>query len=411
MDARFVRTAVCGIICMAILGAGIGIMIFLIVNGPKATAFDPEERAVGVVAKKAVASEVEILLRSQGEVLPLHRTQLTAEVGGKLSFVHDQFEAGMAISGPAQGEEGELLLQIDQGDYEAAVAAAEATLAEARLALTMEEVRKSQALRDWGKIGQGKEPTDLVKRVPQIVSAKAKIKAAEAALEMARRDLVRTEIRAPYDCRLQRTHVDIGSTVIPGMPLADLVSRGPVEVRLPLSLEDYGYLARKGGSVVGEVVANGQIGGETVTWNGRIVRSEEMVERSTRSINVVAEFGAGGEAVPPVGMFVEASIRGRVLPEVIRVPHSAMIDGNKVLLVEEERLDIRPVKVLRTEEEFVLVNGGSAVGELPEGSAIVVTPPSSPVQSQKVTVARFMTAERSSSGSEVGDADEVGVEE
>ena len=133
--------------------------------------------------------------------------------------------------------------------------------------------------------------------------------------------------------------------------------------------------------------------------------------RSTRSINVVAEFGAGGEAVPPVGMFVEASIRGRVLPEVIRVPHSAMIDGNKVLLVEEERLDIRPVKVLRTEEEFVLVNGGSAVGELPEGSAIVVTPPSSPVQSQKVTVARFMTAERSSSGSEVGDADEVGVEE
>ena len=36
---------------MAILGAGIGIMIFLIANGPKATAFDPEERAVGVVAK------------------------------------------------------------------------------------------------------------------------------------------------------------------------------------------------------------------------------------------------------------------------------------------------------------------------------------------------------------------------
>lgn len=386
-------------------------MRFLVANGPKASVSDPEERVVAVIAKKVVASEAEIHLRSQGEVLPLHRTQLTAEVGGKLSFVHGEFEAGMVISGPGQDEEGELLLQIDRGDYEAAVAAAEATLAEARLALTMEGVRKSQALRDWGKIGKGEEPSDLVKRVPQIASAKAKIKAAEAALEMARRDLARTEIRAPYDCRLQRTHVDIGSTVIPGMPLADLVSRGPVEVRLPLSLEDYGYLARKEGKVIGEVVANGQIGGKNVTWTGRIVRSEEMVERATRSINVVAEFGYGGEDVPPVGMFIQASIRGRVLSEIMRVPHTAMIDGSKVLLVEKDRLDIRPVKIVRTEEEFVLINGGSADGELPEGSAIVVTPPGSPVQNQKVRVARFLTGESGSPGSELRRVDEVGKEE
>ena len=153
---------------------------------------------------------------------------------------------------------------------------------------------------------------------------------------------------------------------------------------------------------------NGKIGGKKVTWSGRIVRSEEMVERSTRSINVVAEFGSGGEEVPPVGMFVQASIRGRVLPGIISVPHSAMIDGSKVLLVERDRLHIRPVKIVRTEEELVMVKEGSGEGELPEGSEIVVTPPGSPVQNQRVSVARLLTE---GSGSDVGElqqGDEAG---
>ncbi|MDP7496530.1 MAG: efflux RND transporter periplasmic adaptor subunit, partial [Roseibacillus sp.] len=372
-------------------------------NGPEAPTSEPKMRMVTVVVEKAVVSEVELKLKSGGEVLPRRRTAVSAEVGGRLSFVHDQFETGETFEGGGPERRGDLLLQIDRADYEAALAAGEATLADARLMLTMEEARKAQAMRDWLKIGNGEEASELVKRIPQIASAKAKIAAAEAALEKAKRDLNRTEIRVPYDCRLERTYVDVGSTVTPGMPLVDLVSLGAVEVRLPLSLEDYGYLMRKDGGITGEVEAIGRIGGKTVNWNGRIIRSEEMVERTTRSINVVAEFGTDGGDAPPIGMFVQAFIRGKTLSEVVRVPRSAMIDGDNVLLAKEGRLDIRPVEVLRTETAEVIVRGGSAKGEVPAGAQIVITPPNSPVQNRRIAIEEPAGGESDTESEEKGE--------
>ena len=388
VDEGLVRAGIWALICVVILGGAIGITGFLIRNGPEAPASEPKTRMVTVVVEEAVVSGFELKLKSGGEVLPRRRTAVTAEVGGRLTFVHQQFEKGEIFEGASPDRRGDLLLRIDRADYEAALAAGEATLADARLALTMEEVRKAQAMRDWLKIGNGEEASELVKRIPHIASAKAKIVAAEAGLEKAKRDLDRTEIRVPYDCRLERTHVDVGSSVAPGMPLVDLVSLGAVEVRLPLSLEDYGYLKRKDGGVIGEVTAIGRIGGRTVNWNGRIIRSEEMVERTTRSINVVAEFGTDGGDAPPIGMFVQAVINGKTLPEVVRVPRSAMIDGDNVLLAKEGRLDIRPVEVLRTEAAEVIVRGGAAEGEVPAGAQIVITPPNSPVQNSRIAIAK-----------------------
>ncbi len=378
------RSCVWGMLSIAILASGVGVMRFLIMNGPKASTAEPEEKIVTVVTESAVVSNIQIQLKSQGEVKPRHRTQLVAEVGGKLSLVSERFRNGSTFEGPSGDEEGELLLQIEKGDYEAAVAAAQATLAEAQLALTMEEVRRAQALRDWEKIRKGQEPTELVRRVPQIRSAEAKIRAAEAGVKTALQDLKRTEIRAPYDCRIERAYVDVGASVIPGAPLVELVSLGPVEVRLPLSLTDYGYLEKEKGALVGDVVVSGEIGGESVEWAGKIIRSEEIVERSTRSINVVAEFGADGTEVPPVGMFVQASILGKTIPKAVRIPRSGVVDGGKVLLVKNGRLNIRPAKILWTEVSHVVVRGGDGEREIPEGSVVVTTPPSPLIQNTRV---------------------------
>ena len=137
-----------------------------------------------------------------------------------------------------------------------------------------------------------------------------------------------------------------------------------------------------------------------MTWNGRIIRSEEMVERATRSINVVAEFGMDGGAAPPVGMFVQASIRGKILSNIVRVPHSAMINGDNILLAKGGRLDIRPVEVLRTEASVVIVQGGSAEGEVPTGAEMVITPPNSPVQNRRIAIERMVGEESGSAGVE-----------
>ena len=384
LNVHALRSCVWALLSIVILGSAVGLTRFLVLNGPRAAVVEPEEKIVTVVTEPAVISGVRVNLKSQGEVEPRHRTQLMAQVGGKLSYVNERFRNGMTFNGPGSDSEGELLLKIEGGDYEAAVAVAKASLAEAKLALTMEEVKRSQALRDWEKIRKGQEPTELVRRVPQIQSAEAQIEAAQAALQKARQDLKRTEIRAPYDCRVEKTYVDVGATVLPGAPLVELVSLGPVEIRLPLSLKDYGYLEREAGVVRGRVVVSGEIGGATVEWIGNIARSEEIVERSTRSINVVAAFGDGGEEVPPIGMFVQASIRGQIIPDAVRIPRSGFVEGSKVLLVVDDRLDIRRATVLWSEASHVIVRGGDGEGEIPEGSIIVTTPPSPLIQNTRV---------------------------
>ena len=375
IDESWLRFAAWSGVCLLILGvAGAG-AAYLLKNGPEASKESPEEKIGTVLVQKAVLHTVQLKLRSQGEVVPRRRTAITAEVGGKLVGINPRLEAGEVF------KKGELLLQIDRADYEAALAAAQAALAEANLALEMEEVRKAQALRDWGKIGSKEEPSNLVKRVPQLASAKAKIKAAQGGVDKALRDLDRTELTAPYDCRIERTYIDAGAVVRPGVPLVNLISRGAVEVRLPFSLEDYGFLQRKEDKVIGEVMAHGRIGGKVVSWTGRMVRSEEIVERSTRSINVVVEFGEGTGRFPPIGMFVQAIVTGVSIPEVVEVPRVAMLNGGEVLLVKEGRLEFRAVDVLRTETDVVLVTEGLLGGEL-----IVLTPPNVPVPGGRVLV-------------------------
>ena len=64
----------------------------------------------------------------------------------------------------------------------------------------------------------------------------------EAGLEKAERDLARTKIKAPYDGRVRSTATDLGSYVTIGTPLAELFGTEILEVRLPVSQGDYGFL-------------------------------------------------------------------------------------------------------------------------------------------------------------------------
>ncbi|NNM30702.1 MAG: efflux RND transporter periplasmic adaptor subunit [Akkermansiaceae bacterium] len=360
-----------------ILAVGIGGCAALVMLGPKAPKSAPERRLEKVEVVAAELTTARISIESQGEVEAQRRTQLSAEVPGKVVSVASRLEAGEVF------QEGDLLLALEDADYQAALANAQAALEDARLALEVELARAEQARRDWGKLGVSREPNDLVLRKPQLASARARITASEAAVEKALRDLERTEIRAPYGCRIERTMVDLGAVIAPGAPLVEVVSLGAVEVRLPLSLEDYGYLQRDDdGMVTGTVTARARIGGEEFEWTGRLVRSEEIVDAATQSIPVVAQFGAGGETPPPVGIFLEAAIAGREVADVVVVDRAAMVSPGEVLVVNaDNRIAFRKVKVVRTEPETVLVSEGLAPGDL-----ILTTALSTPVSNMEVEI-------------------------
>jgi RND family efflux transporter MFP subunit len=257
-------------------------------------------------------------------------------------------------------------------------------LADAKLLLEQEEARAGQALRDWGKLGRG-EPSGLVLRKPQIVSAKARITAAEAAVEKAARDLDRTKLRAPYHCRVAATYTDLGSYVMAGARLADLYSAGAFEVRVPVTLEELAYLDQE--NIIGaKVLARVDLAGAQRRWHGTVVRSEDLVDRETMTVYLVVRIepddDAGQYRLPPSGLFVEAEIQGRKMEQVIRIPRSALQSDNTLLIVNAgNKLGITPVKLARTMHKSVLVAGG-----LKDGTKVIISPMETPVPGMQLAI-------------------------
>ncbi len=104
-----------------------------------------------------------------------------------------------------------------------------------QLALAEEQARVDQAVQDWKRLNLDEEPSELVLRGPQLRRAQANVSSAEARLESAKRDLEKTEIKAPYAGRILTKIVDVGQFVSPGNQLAKIYAVDFAEVRLPLT--------------------------------------------------------------------------------------------------------------------------------------------------------------------------------
>lgn len=346
---------------LGLLAFGAGLSVLLVKTKPEARK-ESESRPAPVVQVMPVRYEaVPVKLPTQGLVEARQRTRLAAEVGGRVVKVAPQFEVGGRFA------EGEPLLWIDAADYEAAVAQAEATVAEAKLALADEQARAEQARRDWDALKMKGEASDLTLRRPQLARAEASVKAAESALAKARRDLERTQVRAPYAGQVAAISVELGGFVAPGGAVAEFYSAPPHEIRLPLSLDDWSLLNRDGktGQVSGEVVFRAEAGIDTHLWRGKVARQEGEIERDSRSHYVVAEIEAGADdSILQPGLFLQARLSGREIPKAARVPFRAFVDLERVVLVDGgNRIRIRPVKVLRRAGEEVLVLSGIEPGE------------------------------------------------
>ncbi len=345
------------LIALLILGVGAGLSVAAVVFGKHAETVPPKRPVPDVVLVTAKVEDVPLELASQGIVQAVTETRAAAEVPGRVVWVAPSWDAGAAF------REKDELLKLDDTDYRAALANAKALASEAALAVKLEEERGRQAVRDWNKLATGSPDSDLVTRAPQLKAAQAREAAALAAVEKAALDLSRTVLRAPYDGRILATLTDVGSYAAPGAPLADFYATDAYQVSLPLSLDDYTFLNSDPGTPL-TLIAEG--GGNTYTFPAAILRTGAEIERASRSILIIAEIKPG-ENPPPLllpGLFVRASLPGRTLKNVVRLPRLCLLPGDRVAVADaDNKLSTRPVKVARATGDEVFISGGLQNGD------------------------------------------------
>ncbi len=346
---------------LAIVLLGVLVAVALVASRrPPKTALPAPPTPV-VRAVQVSVQPVELTVASQGTVRPRTETALVPEVGGRVIWVSEQCVAGGTF------ERHDVLLRIDPADYQAAVEAAVAQVKQAELRVAREEGEAAIAARDWQELGTG-EPSALTLRQPQLAGAKASLAAAKAALGKARRDLARSELRAPFAGRVRAEQVDIGQVLIPGQPVGAIYATDVAEVRLPIRDHELAFLELQAGRGDGPAVQlRGDFAGEARVWEGRIVRSEGELDPETRMVHLVAQVEDPydeSQAHPlPMGLYVEATVRGRTLEHAVVLPREALRTAAQVWVVDADTLRFRQVSVVQSTRERVVIDQGLADGE------------------------------------------------
>ncbi len=366
-----------------VLLAGITGAWAIIANRPVIESQAPQAEPPLVSVIRAEPQAVRLNVHSQGIVTPRTEIDWVAEVAGKVIRLDPDFVAGGFF------EPGEELVSIDPRDYDQAIVAAEAHLAETRRRLAQEEAEAEQAQSEWQALGEG-QPSPLTLHVPQLAEARAKLKAAEAGLAKARLQRSRCELRAPFAGRVRSRQVGLGQYVQPGEKLARLYATDVAEVRLPVATDQLAYLdlalgrSNGQGMVGSKVTFTTELGGTEQRWEGRIMRSEGTVDEATGLLHLVAEVREPYSRKYPqpllAGLFVKAEIEGRIQDQLFVLPPGAVSAAQEAMLVDgHQRLHIRRLDVLRHEPDRVLVKSGLA-----EGDQVVVSGVQVPVEGMRV---------------------------
>jgi RND family efflux transporter MFP subunit len=346
--------------------AGIAIFALLQVTKPRPVPNIEPPRPVSVEVAPAIRAASRPTVVAYGEVRPGVRTQLVAQVGGRIDSIAPAFIEGGEFA------PGEVLLSIENTDYLAAVDERFARLAAAKVDLEQAMADADVARKQLS--GQ-KNPSPLALKQPQVARAEAAVKAAETALSLAQTNLERTQISLPFRGRVQSQAADLGQFVSPGKVLGTVFGTDVAEVRLALTdrqLASLGIPIGFSGDTNGAlpVVLSGEIGGVRYRWQAALVRLDAAIDTATRSVygtvRVKDPYGdASIQGMPlAVGLYVEAEIEGRPIIDAIQIAAEGLRAGNEVFVLDGEGLlDIRQVEVVHRNRDTVLLGAGLDAGE------------------------------------------------
>ncbi|NRB71440.1 MAG: efflux RND transporter periplasmic adaptor subunit [Xanthomonadales bacterium] len=168
--------------------------------------------------------------RAPAEVAPLNEAILSAEVNAVVLAVHA--EVGQPVTA------GELLLSFDARDYELELARAEAQLAAARAQLDEANAKLKRAERLGAN--QYISADELLSRETAVSLAQAQLRRDEVALAVARRQLDKCELRAPFDGVVVARPGQLGSLASMGSPQLHLTQTDRIELnaQVPASHAD-----------------------------------------------------------------------------------------------------------------------------------------------------------------------------
>jgi len=398
LNKKYIKT-------LAVIIVTVVLVKIIMGNPPHSNRGKPAKAAVmSVQVQTLAAQDFQVKLDSFGIVKPRTQSVLVAQVSGQITAISDNFRDGEFF------QKGDVLVTLDDRDYQAELKIAKAGVLNAEQALLEEQAKAAQANEDWQRLGNGEQANDLVLRKPQLAAAQAQLWSAQAKYEKADLAFERTKIIAPYSGRILKKHVDVGQVVSTNSKLADIFATDKVEIRLPIHNSDLAFIdlpeqysdqSERTNNLNEVSFTSDLIRGQK--WQGQLIRTEGSIDDNAQQLYVVAQIDnpfkrsvAGSKqksqqqsAQQPlqqkmtikIGQYLKAKISGKLLSQAMIIPNTSIYQGSYVYIVVDGLLQRRAVTIAWQNDITALISSGldfgqqlvlTSLGQVSSGTAVSI---------------------------------------
>jgi HlyD family secretion protein len=331
------------------------------------------EDPVPVTAFRVAEGRVEETVTNSkaGTVRTRMRAMLSPEIGGRV--------AELAVRAGDTVRRGQLLMRIADADYRAHVVLQERSLTAARASRSAACLGAEQADREYARyrrldddeivseelLDQLESNRDVARAACE--AAGARVLEAQAAEELSRVNLDKTILRAPFDGVVAEVSTELGEWITPsppGLPIPaviELIQPDAIYISAPLDEVD---VRRVEVDQPVRVTLDAYPDREP---SGRVTRVAPYVldlEEHSRTFEIEVELDDAAFAarlLPGTSADVEVILDAR--DDVLRLPSYALIEGRRVLVVNQDHLVAREVETGLSNWAFTEIVAGLEADE------------------------------------------------
>lgn len=297
------------------------------------------------VANETLSSEVVI----SGKVIPRQKIDLYSEVTGTLEKAGKEFREGIPFRAK------ELMLTLDDTEAQLELQAAKSQLYSAIIALLPDLENdypdNFEAWKTYVDVFDIKKP---IQALPKTKNSREKLYVGARSIENQYINIKRQEHRltkykiyAPFDGVLSNASTYEGALVRSGQKLGELTHPSRYELEAAVSLYDVQFF-KKGNKVNLYSEATNE------NWSGTVNRFGKMIEEKTQTQKIFITINS---SKLNEGMFLNGKITTKSLENVVALPRKLLINNNKVYIVENGKLALKQIEVVKVDNNQMYVRG------------------------------------------------------
>ncbi len=335
---------------MAILIIALAIGIVALMKSKQKTENEkPTRKAPLVEVAKPNVGDVRFMAHATGKLKAVERFDIVSEVNGQLDKRALLFKEGKRY------RKGELMLAINSTEYAMGLIAKKSDFI-TRITSVLADLKYDypNAYQKWYRYVNSIDVEKALPTVPKADSDKEKfylvgkgLYSTYYNLKSMEERLSKYNIRAPYNGVVVFANAEGGEAVRPGSKLGTFINTQAFDLEVTYPLDVMRHI---------KIGTTAQLHSSDLqkSWTGKVVRIGAGIDAQTQSVKVFIRV-QGKDLIE--GMFLTAGVEQEPIKNALSISRKLINSEGNVFVVEDNKLKLKKVKVLESQDDMAIVKG------------------------------------------------------